>query len=91
MTQIYTSVEPIYSLFDLKVELPDYLLNEYSFLINEDEIDTNLESDLESKLESDLECECASNPDVQIDTWENTLNEALIRLGNYIATNNVKM
>jgi len=83
MTQIYTSVEPIYSLFDLKVELPDYLLNEYSFLINEDEIDTNLESD--------LECECASNPDVQIDTWENTLNEALIRLGNYIATNNVKM
>ena len=87
MTQIYTSVEPIYSLFDLKVELSDYLLNEYSFLINEDEIDTNLESDLES----DLECECASNPDVQIDTWENTLNEALIRLGNYIATNNVKM
>ena len=87
MTQIYTSVEPIYSLFDLKVELPDYLLNEYSFLINEDEIDTNLECELES----DLECECASNPDVQIDTWENTLNEALIRLGNYIATNNVKM
>ena len=83
MTQIYTSVEPIYSLFDLKVELPDYLLNEYSFLTNEVKIDTNLESDLES----DLECECASNPDVQIDTW----NEALIRLGNYIATNNVKM
>ena len=87
MTQIYTSVEPIYSLFDLKVELSDYLLNEYSFLINEVKIDSNLESNLES----DLECECASNPDVQIDTWENTLNEALIRLGNYIATNNVKM
>ena len=87
MTQIYTSVEPIYSLFDLKVELPDYLLNEYSFLTNEIKIDTNLESYLESY----LECECASNPDVQIDTWENALNEALIRLGNYIATNNVKI
>lgn len=87
MTHIYTSVEPIYSLFDLKVELSDYLLNEYSFLINEEEIDSNIESNLES----DLECECASNPDVQIDTWENALNEALIRLGNSIATNNVKM
>ena len=87
MTQIYTSVEPIYSLFDLKVELPDYLLNEHSFLINEDEIDSNLEPELES----DLECECASNPDVQIDTWKITMNEALLRLGNYIATNNVKM
>ena len=87
MTQIYTSVEPIYSLFDLKVELPDYLLNEHSFLINEDEIDCNLESELES----DLECQCASNPDVQNETWEITMNEALLRLGNYIATNNVKM
>ena len=87
MTHIYTSVEPIYSLFDLKVELPDYLLNKHSFLINEDEIDSNLESELES----DLECECATNPDVQNETWEITMNEALIRLGNYIATNNVKI
>ena len=33
MSQIYTSVEPIYSLFDLKVEILDYLLNEYQYII----------------------------------------------------------
>lgn len=33
MTYIYTSVEPIYSLFDLKEELLGYLLNEYQYLI----------------------------------------------------------
>jgi len=47
MTHIYTSVEPIYSLFDLKVELSDYLLNEYQYIIeyyNENENENENES-----------------------------------------------
>jgi hypothetical protein len=48
MTHIYTSVEPIYSLFDLKVELSDYLLNEYQYIIeynNENENDNDNEDE----------------------------------------------
>ncbi len=46
MTHIYTSVEPIHSLFDLKVELPDYLLNEYQYIIDyNDDCDDNDDND----------------------------------------------
>ena len=45
MTHTYTSVEPIYSLFDLKLELLDYLLNEYL-------IEYNNENDNENENES---------------------------------------
>ena len=68
MTQIYTSVQPIYSLFDLKVELPDYLLNEYEYLI-----EYNNENDDENE------------------SWEKSLNDALLRLGNYLVNKNVKI
>lgn len=33
MKNIYKSSNPIYSLFDLKVEILDYLLNEYQYII----------------------------------------------------------
>ena len=55
MTQIYTSVEPIYSLFDLKVELSNYLLNEYHYIIeyNNDD-DKNDENDENESWEQQL-------------------------------------
>jgi hypothetical protein len=68
MTHIYTSVEPNYSLFDLKVELPDYLLNEYEYLI-----EYNDEKDDENE------------------SWERSLNAALLRLGNYLVNEDVKI
>ena len=50
MRHIYTNVEPIYSLFDLKVELPDYLLNEYEYLIEyNDENDENNDNENENE------------------------------------------
>jgi hypothetical protein len=69
MTHIYTTVEPIYSLFDLKVELSDYLLNEYQYIIeyNENENENETES------------------------WEKSLNDALLRLGNYLVNEDVKV
>ena len=72
MTQIYTSVEPIYSLFDLKVELSDYLLNEYQYLI---------EYNNENENENDDENE----------SWEKSFNDALLRLGNYLVSRDVKI
>ena len=69
MTHTYTSVEPIYSLFDLKLELLDYLLNDYQNIIEHgNKIDEN-------------------NNKV---SWEKSLNDALLRLGEYIATRNLK-
>jgi hypothetical protein len=68
MTHIYTSVEPIYSLFDLKLELPDYLLNDYQYII-----EFNNENDDENE------------------SWEKSLNDALLRLGNYLLNENVKI
>ena len=68
MTHIYTSVEPIYSLFDLKVELPDYLLNDYQYII-----EYNDEKDDENE------------------SWERSLNTALLRLGNYLVNEDVKI
>lgn len=70
MTHIYTIVEPIYSLFDLKLELPDYLLNEYEYLI-----EYNNENYDDDKNES----------------WEKSFNDALLRLGNYLLNENVKI
>lgn len=70
MTQIYTSIEPIYSLFDLKVELSDYLLNEYQYII-----EYNNENNDENENES----------------WEKSLNDALLRLGNYLLNKDVKI
>lgn len=67
MTHIYTSVEPIYSLFDLKVELSDYLLNEYQYIIEYNENENENES------------------------WEKSLNDALLRLGNYLVNEDVKV
>jgi hypothetical protein len=64
MAHIYTSVEPIYSLFDLKVEISDYLLNEYQYIIENDDDDD--------------------------DSWEKSLNAALLRLGNYLENEHVK-
>ena len=66
MAHIYTSVEPIYSLFDLKVEISDYLLNEYQYTIENDEDDDDN------------------------DSWEKSLNAALLRLGNYLENEHVK-
>lgn len=63
MTHIYTSVEPIYSLFDLKVELLDYLLNEYRYIIEHNNENYS---------------------------WEKSLNDALLRLGNYLINKNVE-
>ena len=60
MTHIYTNVEPIYSLFDLKVELSEYLLNDYQYIIEYGDDDDENES------------------------WEKSLNDALLRLGNYL-------
>lgn len=71
MTQIYTSIEPIYSLFDLKVELSDYLLNEYQYII---------EYNNENNHDEDNE-----------DSWEKSLNDALLRLGNYLVSRDVKI
>jgi len=68
MTHIYTSVEPNYSLFDLKVELPDYLLNDYQYII-----EYNDEKDDENE------------------SWERSLNAALLRLGNYLVNEDVKI
>jgi len=61
-------VEPIYSLFDLKVELPDYLLNDYQYII-----EYNDEKDDENE------------------SWERSLNAALLRLGNYLVNEDVKI
>ena len=69
MTHIYTSVEPIYSLFDLKLELSDYLLNEYQYIIEYNEN----ENENENK------------------SWEKSLNDALLRLGNYLINEDVKV
>lgn len=52
-------MKPIYSLFDLKVELLDYLLNEYQYIIDINDEDI---------------------------TWEQQLNDALLRLGNCLIT-----
>ena len=71
MTHIYTIVEPIYSLFDLKLELPDYLLNEYQYII-------------------DYNDDCDDNDDND-DSWEKSFNDALLRLGNYLLNENVKI
>lgn len=74
MRHIYTNVEPIYSLFDLKVELPDYLLNEYQYIIeynNENENDEINNDENES--------------------WEKSFNDALLRLGNYLVSRDVKI
>ena len=72
MTHIYTSVKPIYSLFDLKTELSDYLLNEYQYIIEyNDEI--NDENDDENE------------------SWEKSFNDALLRLGNYLVSRDVKI
>jgi len=45
MTYIYTSVEPIYSLFDLKEELLGYLLNEYQYLIEYNDYEEELDDE----------------------------------------------
>ena len=57
MTHFYTNVEPIYSFFDFKVELLDYLLNEYWYIIEHNNENYS---------------------------WEKSLNDALLRLGNYL-------
>ena len=72
MTQIYTSVEPIYSLFDLKVELPDYLLNEYQYIIEYNNENDEINDD-------------------ENESWEKSFNDALLRLGNYLLNENVKI
>ena len=64
MTHIYTSVEPNYSLFNLNVELLDYLLNEYKYIIEYND---------------------------ENDSWEQQLNDALLRLGNYLINKDVKV
>ena len=69
MTQIYTSVEPIYSLFDLKLELSDYLLNDYQYIIEHN--NENNEND-------------------ENESWEKSLNDALLRLGNYLIDKDLK-
>ena len=74
MTHIYTNIEPIYALFDLKVELSDYLLNEYQYII---------EYNNENENENDNEDENVS--------WEKSLNDALLRLGNYLVNEDVKI
>ena len=70
MTQIYTSVEPIYSLFDLKLELSDYLLNDYQYIIEFNNENYN---------------------DDENESWEKLLNDALLRLGNYLVNEDVKI
>jgi hypothetical protein len=69
MTHIYTSVEPNYSLFDLKVELPDYLLNDYQYIIEYNDENYN---------------------DDENESWEKSLNDALLRLGNYLIDKDLK-
>jgi len=69
MTHIYTSVEPNYSLFDLKVELPDYLLNDYQYIIEYNNENYN---------------------DDENESWEKSLNDALLRLGNYLIDKDLK-
>lgn len=54
MTQIYTSVEPIYSLFDLKVELSDYLLNDYQYIIEYDDDENDENESWEQQLKDAL-------------------------------------
>lgn len=72
MTQIYTSVKPIYSLFDLKTELSDYLLNEYQYLIEYNDENDEINDD-------------------ENESWEKSLNDALLRLGNYLFNKDVKV
>ena len=72
MTQIYTSMEPIYSLFDLKVELSDYLLNEYQYIIEYNNENDEINDD-------------------ENESWEKSFNDALLRLGNYLLNENVKI
>ena len=67
MTHTYTSVEPIYSLFYLKVELPDYLLNDYQYIIKH------------------------NNKNDENESWEKSFNDALLRLGNYLVNEDVKI
>ena len=50
MTQIYTSMKPIYSLFDLNTDLPDYLLNEYQYIIDINDEDIMWEQQLNDAL-----------------------------------------
>tara|TARA_B100000214_G_scaffold364601_1_gene331396 strand:+ start:256 stop:465 length:210 start_codon:yes stop_codon:yes gene_type:complete len=68
-------VEPIYSLFDLKTELSDYLLNEYQYII-----EYNNEND-----------EINDENDDENESWEKSFNDALLRLGNYLLNENVKI
>lgn len=68
MTHIYTSVKPIYSLFDLKLDLSDYLLNKYQYIIEYN--NENYDDD---------------------ESWEKSFNDALLRLGNYLLNENVKI
>lgn len=70
MTHIYTSVEPIYSLFDLNLELSDYLLNDYQYIIEFN--NENYDND-------------------ENESWVKTLNGSLLRLGNYLANEDVKI
>jgi hypothetical protein len=72
MTHIYTNIEPIYSLFDLKIELSDYLLNEYQYIIEYNDENEN------------------DNEDENV-SWEKSLNSALLRLGNYLVNEDVKI
>ena len=72
MTHIYTSVEPIYSLFDLKTELSDYLLNEYQYIIEYNNENDEINDD-------------------ENESWEKSLNDALLRLGNYLVSKDVKI
>ena len=72
MVNNYTSIKPIYSLFNFKNEITNYLLNEYKYFINNDEIKNS-----------------NNDNNYEFETWEKTLNDALIKLGKYIDSNDI--
>jgi len=75
MEQFYSTIDPIYSTFDIKKDLIDYLLNEYNYVIDENDNDNDNEND---------------NDNDNNETWEETLNDALLRLGDYLMENSIK-
>lgn len=82
---MYTSVEPIYSLFDLNIDLPNYLLNEYQYII-----EYNDENDNSYCNEDDNEDDNDNDNDNE-DSWEKSFNDALLQLGNYLVNKDVKI
>mgnify|MGYP006093401357 CR=1 FL=1 len=70
MEHFYNIIEPIYSTFDIKKDLIDYLLNEYKYVIDENNND---------------------NENDNKESWKETLNDALLRLGDYLMEKSIKI